>query len=142
MTTTRAEIDALFEMRTRAWRERDPTALAASHRDDGVIVSPIFGTVTGREAIDRSYRDLFLRFADWTLVAERSIVDGERVAQPFEVEATHTYEIFGLPATGRRFKIQGVLLFEVTGGRIARERRLYDFTGLLLQLGVLKAKPT
>jgi hypothetical protein len=27
------------------------------------------------------------------------------------------------------------------GGKIQHERRIYDFTGLLIQIGVLKAKP-
>jgi steroid delta-isomerase-like uncharacterized protein len=142
MSTTRAQIGTLFEARMRAWRDRDATALAASHGDHGIIVSPIFGTVSGRAAIDQSYHDLFKRFADWALTAEPPIIDDHRVAQPFEVHATHTYEIFGLAATGRKFKIQGVLLFEVKDGRIAHERRVYDFTGLLLQLGVLKARPS
>jgi len=29
----------------------------------------------------------------------------------------------------------------VTDRQIAHERRIYDFTGLLIQIGVLKAKP-
>ncbi len=29
----------------------------------------------------------------------------------------------------------------VTGGLIVQERRVYDFTGLLVRLGVLKATP-
>ena len=28
-----------------------------------------------------------------------------------------------------------------TSGKIVRERRIYDFTGLLMQVGVLKGKP-
>ena len=32
-------------------------------------------------------------------------------------------------------------VFEIRGRQIVRERRIYDFTGLLLQIGVLKAKP-
>ena len=35
----------------------------------------------------------------------------------------------------------GVLVFELRDGKITHERRLYDFTGLLVQVGVLKAKP-
>ena len=35
-----------------------------------------------------------------------------------------------------------VFLFEFQDGRIVRERRIYDFTGLLVQIGVLSAKPT
>ena len=43
--------------------------------------------------------------------------------------------------TRRRFTVEGVLLFEVGGGLIQTERRIYDFTGLLIQLGVLKSRP-
>ncbi len=131
----------LFDARARGWRARDAAILAASHTDDGVIVSPIFGTVSGRAAIDTSYRDLFRRFADWTLDAEAPVIDGDRAGQLFRVHATHTDEIFGLAATGRRFEIQGALIYALRDGRIAHERRIYDFPGLLLQLGVLKAKP-
>jgi hypothetical protein len=35
-----------------------------------------------------------------------------------------------------------VLVFEFREeGKVAVERRLYDFTGLLIQMGVIKAKP-
>jgi hypothetical protein len=34
-----------------------------------------------------------------------------------------------------------VRLFTMRDGRIAHERRYYDFTGLLIQIGILKAKP-
>jgi steroid delta-isomerase-like uncharacterized protein len=140
--TTRAEIDHLFQMRTKAWRSRDPRALAATHAAEGRVSSPIFGKVDGRKAIEQSYRELFTRFADWTLEGELIIVDGHRVAQVFEAHATHTSEFYGLAATGRRFTLQGVLIFEVEAGQIASERRIYDFTGLVVQLGLIKARPS
>jgi hypothetical protein len=34
-----------------------------------------------------------------------------------------------------------VFFYQLEHGKIVRERRVYDFTGLLLQIGVLKAKP-
>jgi hypothetical protein len=37
--------------------------------------------------------------------------------------------------------MQLVSLCELKDGFITRERRVYDFTGLLLQVGALKAKP-
>jgi ketosteroid isomerase-like protein len=48
----------------------------------------------------------------------------------------------GLPPTGKPFRLPAVFLYELRDGRIVRERRIYDFTGLLVQVGVLKAKPT
>lgn len=139
---TRDELFALFASRQVHWRNRDPAGLAASHAEDGVVFSPIFGTVTGRQAIEATYRKLFTAFEDWTFEPEQALVDNDRAAQPFHVTATHSHEIFGLAATGRRLEIRGVLLFELASGKIRRERRMYDFTGMLMQIGVLKAKPT
>jgi predicted ester cyclase len=84
---------------------------------------------------------MFRGFGDWTYEGQETIIDGTRAAQLFTATATHTSELFGVEATHRKFKVQGVLVFELRDGKIQAERRLYDFTSLLLQLGVLKAKP-
>jgi hypothetical protein len=34
-----------------------------------------------------------------------------------------------------------VFMYELKDRKIVRERRIYDFTGLLVQIGLLKAKP-
>jgi hypothetical protein len=47
----------------------------------------------------------------------------------------------GLEGSGRKFEIQGVRFFKLKDGLIAYERRYYDFTGFLIQLGVLRGKP-
>ena len=47
----------------------------------------------------------------------------------------------GLEPSGRSFHIPAVFTYELRNGQIAREQRIYDFTGLLVQIGVLKAKP-
>ena len=138
---TREQIVGVLNTMQRAWNSRDSVALTSAHADDGVVYSPIFGEVHGKAAIEKSYRNLFTAFADWTFEPQELIVDGLRAAQLFTVTATHTSEIFGMAATHRRFKIQGVLVFEFRDGKVAVEKRLYDFTGLLIQMGVIKAKP-
>jgi predicted ester cyclase len=50
-------------------------------------------------------------------------------------------EFCGLAPTGKRFEVRCAFLFFLKDNKIAREIRIYDFTGLLLQLGVLSAKP-
>jgi len=138
---TRDEIRDFFKEREAAWRDRDPERLAIGHAEFGTVVSPMFTTVKGRDQILATYRSLFRTFPDWDLVGEEPLVDGDRVAQPFIVKATHTEEFLGFPGTGRRFEIQGVRLFQMKDGLIEHERRIYDFTGLLVQIGVLKTKP-
>ena len=38
-------------------------------------------------------------------------------------------------------RVPVVFLYEPRGDKIVRERRIYDFTGMLVQIGVLKARP-
>ena len=123
------------------WDARDADALARRHTLDGIVISPIFRTVQGMDEILGSYRSLFTTFPDWQYIGQQLLVDGNRVAQQFLVRATHSSEFMGLPGSGRKFDIEGMRLFEMKDGLIAYERRYYDFTGLLIQVGVLRGKP-
>ena len=139
---TRQQISDFFVQQRDYWKARDPDRLASGHSNDGVIVSPIFRTVTGTAAIAASYRSLFQLFPDWDYRGEELLIDGDRVAEPFTALATHVGEFMGIAGTMRKFEIQGVRLFDMRDGRIRHERRYYDFTGLLIQLGVLRTKPS
>lgn len=138
---TRAEIEACFAERQRAWTDRDPEALAAGHSADGLLDSPMFGHRQGRDAIRESYRALFDIFPDWDYQGEALVIDGDRVAQAFTVSATHVGTFMGHAGTDRKFRIQGARFFTMANGLVQHERRVYDFTGLLIQIGVLKGKP-
>ena len=138
---TRADAVEVFSRQQAAWNARDPEALARDYADDGTIISPIFRTVQGSDAIVESFRSLFGTFPDWQYVGQELLVDGESIAEPFIVKATHRGEFMGLPGSGRKFEIQGVRIVKMNGGLIAYERRYYDFTGFLIQLGVLRGKP-
>jgi uncharacterized protein (TIGR02246 family) len=138
---TREEITAFFEARQAAWTARNADALAATHTLDGTAVSPMFGELKGRDEIADGYRRLFEAFPDWQVTPTDLIIDGDRVAQPFVSTATHIGEFMGLGGTNRHGRVEGVLLCTLKDGLIAHERRQYDFTALLIQIGVLKSKP-
>jgi steroid delta-isomerase-like uncharacterized protein len=137
----RDELDALFAQREGLWRRRDSASLAKGHAEDGIVESPLFGIVRGRAAIEESYASLFRAFQDSTVEFHGRIIDGAHVVQLFKMHATHASEMFGLPATNRQFTIQGAFVEEMKDGHIAHERRIYDFTGMLVQIGVLRPRP-
>ena len=137
---TRDEMMACLLDRRRYWATKDVAGLTATHAPDGEIESPMFGTVRGHAEIERVYRKLFEVFDDMTFDDAEPLIDGDRAVQPFRARATHNHELFGIPASGRRFELHGALFFAFADGRIAQERRLYDFTALLVQVGVLKPK--
>ena len=46
-----------------------------------------------------------------------------------------------MPPTGRRIEVAGAFIYRIRNDQIVHERRILDFTGLLVQVGVLRAKP-
>ena len=136
------EVRGFFADRVPFWKARNAHALADGHAIDGRVSSPMWRERLGRDAILESYRQLFETFPDWDFQGQELIIDGPLVAQSFSATATMEGEFMGLPPTHRRCQIEGVRLYEMKDGLIQSERRLYDFTGLLIQLGVLKSKPT
>jgi steroid delta-isomerase-like uncharacterized protein len=138
---TRDEVRAFYQRRLAAWNSGDAARLAADYAESCVISSPMFSRVEGRDGIERSFRSLFNAFPDWKMSFDEPLVDDDRVALPFSATATHAGDFMGLPGSGRRFEIKGILLCRFDNELIAEERRVYDFTGLLIKLGVLRSKP-
>lgn len=139
---TREAILSLVERRRAAWEAHDAAALAATHAEDGVVVSPTGGVLEGRLEIARVYRLWFTAFPDVTWRSDDIVIDGDRVVVVAQISGTHAGEFFGVPATRRHVEVQVVVIMSVSDGLVHEERRVYDFTGFLVQVGVLKAKPT
>ena len=138
---TREDVLAVLDRRRVAIERRDMTALGELYVRAARLDSPLAGSVQGPDAIVRSVGDFFAAFPDAVIVEDPAIVDGDRAAIVAEVTGTHVGAFMGLAPTGRAFRFWIVFAFTLDGGRIAHERRIYDFTGLLVQIGVLKAKP-
>ena len=138
---TQSEAQQFFDGRISHWRQRDVDALGRLHTDDCVLESPIAGTVTGRAAIENVYRAFFTSFPDVMLENPDFIADGDRVVQTVTFSGTNTGGFMGMAPTGKRFSFDAVLVCMLRDGQIAHEKRIYDFTGFLLEIGVLKAKP-
>ena len=138
----RAELKAIVERFAVTWQRRDPAGLAQHHAPDGVAESPMYATLRGRKAIEDAYRAFFTSFPDATFAVENVIVDPPYVVLFSTVNATHQNDFFGLPGTNRHIEFRMSRLMKLNDdGLIEHERRIYDFTGLLVQLGVLRAKP-
>ena len=138
---TRDDVLALLERRHDAMARRDMAAFGELYAAEAHLESPLGGAATGPAAIRKATEVFHSAFPDASLIEEPPIIDGLRVAIVAEVAGTHVGTIMGLPPSGRTFRFALTFVLDVEAGAIVRERRIYDFTGLLVQIGVLKAKP-
>jgi steroid delta-isomerase-like uncharacterized protein len=139
---TRADIETLIMRRSEGWVRHDAALLAADFAEDAVAESPMQGRLVGKRRIQEVYENWLTAFADIEFVSDDVLVDGNRAVQFFTLAGTQTAAFGGVPATGRRFQIKGAMVATVAdGGKITYERRIYDVTNLLVQLGALKTKP-
>ena len=135
-------IRLFIERHLGAWQRQDIDALSANYSDEAEITSPIFQTIRGRRQIESSWRELFASLSDWEFEGTEVIVDRDRDAAVLLSIAHNTQrgELLGAPPTGRRSHSRCAIVYRFADGRIVSESRLYDFAGMLIQLGVLKAK--
>ena len=139
---TRNEIGALFDRWLEAMDDHDIEALAPLYAKDCVVESPLAaGTLQGREANASIQRAVFDAFPDVAFKREALVIDGDQVVQIGKITGTDTGGLMGMTPSGRSAVIPIVFYAKVANGEIAYERRVYDFTGLLVQVGVLKARP-
>jgi steroid delta-isomerase-like uncharacterized protein len=139
---TRDETLRFFTRRQEAHDRRDAPALAADHAPDGTVESPAAGgIVRGRAAIEGIYRAWFQAFPDVVFENDEPLIDGDRVALATTLVGTDLGGFMEMPPTGKPFRLRVVRLYTLANGQIATERRIYDFTGMLVQIGLLKAKP-
>jgi steroid delta-isomerase-like uncharacterized protein len=137
---TRDAIAAIFDRRRAAYDNQDAVTLAADYAIDCVIESPSGGIHHGRAAAEQVLKSVFDAL-DVKMHQDVLLIDGDLVAQVLSIEGTDDGQFLGLPPTGKSFRVPAVFLYTLKDGQIASERRIYDFTGMLMQVGLLKAKP-
>jgi len=131
---TPKEIAAFFAGYRRAFDNQDAAAIAAHYAEDCVIEDPLGGTTVGRPSVQNLHRMTFAAFPDFKIESEDLLNIGNRVVQTAAVRGTDTGGFFGLPPTGKQFRVPCIFLFTLKNRQIVHERRSFDFTGALLQL--------
>ena len=138
---TRPEIESLVARCQEAFDHHDAVALADEHSAMCVMDSQTAGgAVTGRQAIAGIYEAWFKGFPDLVVAPEELLVDGTRFARRYTLTGTDTGGFLGLPATGKPFHLPLVWLCDTRDGQIVHSRPVYDFSGLLIQIGALKTR--
>lgn len=71
---------------------------------------------------------------DVTATVTDAVAEGDRVVAFWRIEGTHSGDLFGVPATGRRFSGRSVSTLTLRDDRVIRYAVLPDRLGILEQL--------
>ncbi len=95
----------------------------------------------GLQGIKQLHRMTVDAWPDAHVTIEDLIAEGDRVAARITVSATPQKEAFGVPPTGKSFKIGGMYIVRIANGKIVETWANMDFMGVLQQVGLIPAQP-
>jgi steroid delta-isomerase-like uncharacterized protein len=137
-------VDQLIDRWEAAWSGKDPTAFAELcvpeiHYEDPLTGEPLQGPAE----LGRHAARLWSAFPDARLekTGER-LANGQFLAAPAKLLATHKAPLEGLPATNRFVVVHCVFYCELKQERLLRVRAFFDLYDAAVQLGVLPARGT
>ena len=110
--------------------------------EDVVEQVPLPGQGPGLEGLKDVLRGMRSAFPDIDFSIKEQVCEGDKVVSRFEWTGTHKAEFMGVPATGRRVRVWGVVIDRLEAGRIKDTRILMDALGLMMQLGALPPSAT
>ena len=116
------------------WNQGNLAAADKFMAPDALIHEPIAGRPADLKPFAQAFRSAF---PDWHSTVDEMIVEGDRVAERWMGRGTHQGEFQGIPPTGKRVAVPGVVFYRIAGGKIVEFRGQFDRMSLMQQLGVI-----
>jgi steroid delta-isomerase-like uncharacterized protein len=132
-----------------AQNARDAAKIASVYAEDAVLVvpgpvpsvAPQRVTLTGREAIQKSYAELYAGVSNLRFGFSRVWQKDDVVVSEWVTTFKHSGNLMGMKATDRLAGIMGVSVSWMTPeGLVKREHRYFDTATIAGQVGLAKAK--
>ena len=98
---------------------------------------PIPGLKPGLEGIKQAFRVFTTAHPDGVHVIQDLIAEGDRVVARVTGTGTHTGELLGIPPTGKRLEMPGIVIYRIESGKIVERWAQHDVFGLMQQLGMI-----
>jgi steroid delta-isomerase-like uncharacterized protein len=93
-----------------------------------------------REETIESAKMIFRAFPDSVWNIEELLAGGDRVIVRFVYRGTHQEEFMGIPPTGNKIEVSGIIIIRIKNGKILEEWEDADSLGFMQQLG-MELKP-
>lgn len=75
-------------------------------------------------------------FPQYEMNVEDMIAEGDRVVVRFTIRGVHHGDLMGIPPTGKRIEVPGIIIYRIEGGKIVEHWIQTDAMSMMQQLGV------
>ncbi len=86
-----------------------------------------------------AHQALASSFADTQTTTQDLVAEGDKVVERYTATGTHTGPFMGMPATGKPFSIESIVIYRLADGKIVEMWGLNDAMALMAQLGMMQA---
>ena len=93
--------------------------------------------VQGPAGFKQFYATYRTAFPDTRLTIEDQIAEGDKVVTRWTGTGTNQGPLMGIPPSGKRAMITGIIFTRVAGGKVVEEWFNYDLLGMLQQIGAV-----
>ena len=135
-SANKAIVRRWFEEVWNQGREETIDELFATH-GIGYGLGDTEAPVHGPAEIKPFVRNLRGALPDIHMKIEDSIAEGDKVTVRITVEGTHKGGQLGVAPTGRRIRIEGIVVIRIANGQLVEGWNSWDQLGLLRQIGAL-----
>src|SRR5215831_4138911 len=119
---------------TEALTAHDVPRILEFYSESALVISPVLGAHSGRDAMLRGWTKFFSLFPDFSVSAREVLLDGDRIAFIAHTVTTDRSGFFGVPYAGQQVEFRYVVLLNLAEGKIVRDERIFDLTGFIKQL--------
>ena len=99
--------------------------------EDFVELDPLPGQAQGREGLKEVIRQMRSAFPDIRWTVDEMLAEGDKVFTRFTWSGTHDGVFLGIPGTGRRITVKGMVIDRLVAGKMADSRILMDTLGMM-----------
>lgn len=120
------------------YEEQSFDAVPEFYAPDVVRHGGLQGDVEGDEALRGYLQAAIGGLSDIEVTALRWLAQDDVIAYDFEMSATHSGEMLGVPATGNHIEMTNTVWFRIENGHVVDEWPRTDMLGLLTDTGVVE----
>jgi steroid delta-isomerase-like uncharacterized protein len=105
--------------------------------EDMAEQAPFPGQGPGVEGLKDVLRMIRAGFPDIHWTVEEQVEEGDKVVTRFTWTGTHEGFFLGVPASGRKVSVWGIVIDRFDGNKVRDTRIIMDTLGLMMQIGAI-----